>query len=91
VQQKVKIGDLIKEYIIEANSKLEDQFNGTKEAIRLLAEEKACDFILRGDIGLNIEEKQLLIEIIAGSMLRSFSLGYGVGKVEGSTNKNVYL
>ncbi|NLU36547.1 MAG: hypothetical protein GXX01_05975 [Clostridiales bacterium] len=87
----MKIGDLIREYIVEANVKLDDQFNGTKEAIRLIAEEKAGSFILRGDIGLNIEEKQLLTDIIAGSMMQSFSLGYGVGKVEGSTKKNVYL
>ena len=36
----MKIGDLIREYIVEANVKLDDQFNGTKEAIRLIAEEK---------------------------------------------------
>ncbi|HHU48579.1 MAG: hypothetical protein ACOYEH_08460 [Caldicoprobacterales bacterium] len=87
----MKIGDLIREYTLEANTKLDDQYNGTREAIRLIAQEKASDFILKGDVGLRLEEKQLLIDIIAGSMMQSFSLGYGVGKVEGSTRKAVYL
>jgi len=87
----MKTGDLIKEYTLEANLKLNDQYNGTKEAIRLIAEEKAGIFIMKGDVGLRMEEKQLLIDIIAGSMMQSFSLGYGVGKVEGRTKKPVYL
>lgn len=87
----MKIGDMIREYTVEANLKLDDQYNGTREAIRLIAEEKAGMFILKGDIGLNIQEKELLADIIAGSMMQSFSLGYGVGKVEGSTKKSVYL
>jgi hypothetical protein len=87
----MKIEDMIREYTVEANLKLDDQFNGTREAIRLIAEEKAGMFILKGDIGLRIEEKQLLTDIIAGSMMQSFSLGYGVGKVEGRTKKPVYL
>jgi hypothetical protein len=87
----MKVGDMIKEYTLEANLKLDDQYNGTREAIRLIAEEKAGMFILKGDIGLRMEEKKLLTNIIASSMMQSFSLGYGVGKVEGCTKKPVYL
>lgn len=87
----MKTGNMIKEYTREANFKLEDQYNGTKEAIRLIAEERAGEFILMGDIGLTKDEKQLLAELIAASMMQSFSLGYGVGKVEGKTKKQIFL
>ena len=87
----MKTGDLIKAYTLEANFKLEDQYHGTKEAIYQIAGEKAGEFIMKGDIGLRMEEKELLIGIMAGSMMQSFSLGYGVGKVEGRTKKPIYL
>ena len=87
----MRTGDRIKEYTIEANSKLNDQYTGTKQAIRLIAEEKVREFMVTGDIGLNKEEKELLVAFIAGGMMQSFSLGYGVGKVEGETKKQVYL
>jgi hypothetical protein len=87
----MKTGDLIKGYTIEANLKLDDQYIGTKEAIQLIAQEKAGEFILVGDIGLTMEEKNLLMNLIARSMMQSFSLGYGVGKVEGETKKEVFL
>ncbi|MGI6539060.1 MAG: hypothetical protein ACOX22_12355 [Caldicoprobacterales bacterium] len=87
----MKTGDMIKEYTMEANLKLYDQFTGTRDAIYLIAEEKAGEFILVGDVGLNMEEKQLLADFIARSMMQSFALGYGVGKVEGKTKKQIYL
>ena len=87
----MRTGDRIKEYTIEANGKLNDQYTGTKQAIRLIAEEKVREFMVTGDIGLNKEEKELLVAFIAGGMMQSFSLGYGVGKVEGETKKQVYL
>ena len=87
----MKTGDKIREYTIAANFKLDDQFTGTKEAIQLIAEEKAGEFILVGDIGLTMGEKDLLTCFIARSMMQSFSLGYGIGKVEGETKKKVFL
>lgn len=87
----MRTGDRIKEYTIEANLKLDDQYTGTKQAIKQIADEKAREFMVTGDIGLNIEEKELLAAFIAGGMMQSFSLGYGVGKVEGETKKQVYL
>lgn len=87
----MRTGDRIKEYTIEANLKLDDQFTGTKQAIQQIADEKAREFMVTGDIGLNMEEKELLAAFIAGGMMQSFSLGYGVGKVEGETKKQVYL
>ena len=87
----LKTGDRIKEYTVEANGKLNDQFTGTRQAIRLIAGEKVREFMVTGDIGLNKEEKELLAAFIAGGMMQSFSLGYGVGKVEGETKKQVYL
>ena len=87
----MRTGDRIKEYTIEANLKLDDQYTGTKQAIKQIADEKAREFMVTGDIGLNVEEKGLLAAFIAGGMMQSFSLGYGVGKVEGETKKQVYL
>ncbi|HHY83097.1 MAG TPA: hypothetical protein GX505_10540 [Clostridiales bacterium] len=87
----MKTGELIREYTIEANLKLNQQYNGTKEAIQLIAEEKAKEFMMTGDIGLSLEERKYLAQIIARSMMQSFSLGYGVGKVEGETKKQIYL
>jgi hypothetical protein len=87
----MRTGDRIKEYTIEANLKLDDQYTGTKQAIWQIADEKAREFMVTADIGLNMEEKELLIAFIAGGMMQSFSLGYGVGKVEGETKKRVFL
>ena len=36
------------------------------------------------DVGLGSEERELLELMIANSMMQSFSLGYGIGKVEGA-------
>jgi hypothetical protein len=87
----MRTGDRIKEYTIEANLKLDDQYTGTMAAIQQIADEKAREFMITGDIGLNTEEKDLLAAFIAGGMMQSFSLGYGVGKVEGETKRQVYL
>jgi hypothetical protein len=87
----LRTGDRIKEYTIEANRKLNGPYTGTKQAIHLIAGEKAGEFMVAGDIGLSREEKALLIGFIAGGMMQSFSLGYGVGKVEGETRKQIHL
>lgn len=82
---------MIKEYTIEGNTKLDEHFTGTKQAIRIIAEEKVKEFMMTGDVGLGSEERELLAAFIAGGMMKSFSLGYGVGKVEGLTKKQIYL
>lgn len=45
----------------------------------------------KADVGLDKESMELLVAIIAGSMMQSFSLGYGIGKLEGKTDKQIYL
>ncbi len=87
----MKTGDLIKEYTLEGNHKLDDQYTGTKQAILLIAEEKVREFMLAGDVGLGKEERDLMVLLTAGAMMQSFSLGFGVGKVEGVTKKPVFL
>ena len=44
-----------------------------------------------GDVGLGVDERKILESLIANSMTQSFSLGYGIGKVEGLTNRQVHL
>jgi hypothetical protein len=84
-------GKMIKEYCQEGNSKLDEQYNGTKKAIIITADEKVREFMLKGDVGLGEDERGLLAMLIAGAMMQSFSLGFGVGKAEGVTNKQIYL
>ena len=74
----------------EANTKLDDQYNGTREAIRLIAQEKASDFILKGDVGLRLRKAAVNRYHCRKHDAKLFP-GYGVGKVEGSTRKAVYL
>jgi hypothetical protein len=87
----VETGKLIKKFTQEGNLKLDKQYSGTREAILQISREKVQEYIRKGDIGLGKEERELLVLVIAGSMMQSFSLGYGIGKVEGLTDKSIYL
>lgn len=84
-------GKLIKKFTREGNSKLEHQYAGTRQAILQISREKMQEYIRMGDVGLAKEDRELLVTIIAGSMMQSFSLGYGIGKVEGLTDKSIHL
>ena len=82
---------MIKKFTYEGNKKLENQYEGTKQAIVHVAREKMRKFMGTADVGLGQEEREMLVLIIAGSMMQSFSLGYGLGKVEGIVDRDIYL
>ncbi|MDD4495292.1 MAG: hypothetical protein PHV32_13300 [Eubacteriales bacterium] len=82
---------VIKEYLAEAKERLLTELEGTRGAIRLVADDKSRDLMRTLDIGFSKEERQFLSDTIVQSMHQSFCYGYGIGKMEGSTNKKVYL
>jgi hypothetical protein len=43
------------------------------------------------DRGLDKQEREFLSVLIQMSMYQSFCYGYGVGKIEGTTNSKIYL
>lgn len=81
----------IKRYLKQAREKLNGDLAGTREAIKLIAADKARDFIETTDRGLDKEEREFLKALIITSMHQSFCYGYGIGKMEGSTNDRIIL
>ncbi len=81
----------IKSYLEQGKRKLLNELEGTRGAIKLLAEDKAKDFMRITDIGFSKEETRFLSEIIVSSMYQSFCYGYGIGKIEGTTKKKIFL
>ncbi|HZJ57691.1 MAG TPA: hypothetical protein VFD89_05555 [Clostridia bacterium] len=87
----MEAGLMIKIYTQEGNKKLNKQYLGTKRAISQIAYEKMQEYMRTADVGLGSDERNILEILIANSMMQSFSLGYGIGKVEGLTNKQIHL
>lgn len=87
----MKVDEMLREYTREGNKKLDKQYSGTRQAILDLARDKVREFIKTADVGLDKDSREMLVLIIAGSMMQSFSLGYGIGKLEGKTDKQIYL
>lgn len=81
----------IRQYLQQGMDKLESDLAGTREAIKLVAIEKTKEFIRVMDKGLNKEERDYLSAMIIASMYQSFCYGYGIGKIEGSTNNKIFL
>ncbi len=81
----------IREYLKQGREKLIKDLTGTREAIKIIANDRTRDFMLVTDRGLNKEERDYLVEVIVSSMYQTFCYGYGIGKIEGSTNDKVYL
>ena len=83
----------IKEYLKQGRKKLENDLAGTREAMKIIADEKTKDFIRTMDKGLDKNEREFLSKVIISSMYQAFSYGYGIGKVEvdGKTNKKVFI
>lgn len=81
----------IKEYLKQGREKLENDLAGTREAIKLIAEDKTRDFIRIMDRGLDKEEREFLSTLIVSSMFQAFCFGYGIGKIEGKNSSKVYL
>lgn len=90
-EESAGIENLIKEYLEEARSRLETEFAGTREAIRQISEEKVMEYLVFTDKNLSKDERALLSAVFTFSMYQSFCYGYGIGRVEGSTSKKVYL
>jgi hypothetical protein len=81
----------IRQYLQQGMNKLESDLAGTREAIKLIAIEKTKEFVRVMDKGLNKEERDYLSAIVVASMYQSFCYGYGIGKIEGSTNNKIFL
>jgi hypothetical protein len=81
----------IREYLKQGREKLENDLTGTREAMKIIAGEKTRDFIRTMDKGLDKNERDFLSGVIISSMYQAFSYGYGIGKVEGKTNKKVFI
>lgn len=81
----------IKAYLKQGREKLSKDLAGTREAIKLIADEKTRDFLLTMDRGLDREERDFLNSLIITSMYQSFCYGYGIGRIEGHTNERIIL
>ncbi len=81
----------IKQYLKQGREKLTKDLAGTREAIRLIADDKTRDFLRTMDRGLNKEERDFLSALIVTGMYQSFCYGYGIGKIEGHTNEKIIL
>jgi hypothetical protein len=81
----------IKEYLKQGREKLVNDLAGTREVIKLIANDKTKDFLKTMDKGLDKEERDFLSALIITSMYQSFCYGYGIGKIEGHTNNRIIL
>jgi len=81
----------MKENIKLAQSRLDSDFTGSKQAMILQALDKVRQFQVVCDTVFEEEEKEYLALLIAGSMFQSFSYGYGIGKIEGETLRKIVL
>lgn len=81
----------MKSYLSEAKERLDTEFQGTREAIKMIASEKTKEYIQFIDKGLDKKERELLSAVCTAAMYQAFCYGYGIGKVEGSTQRKVYL
>lgn len=81
----------IREYLKQGKNKLQNELAGTREAIKHIAHDKTRDFIRTMDKGLSKEEREFLSSLIVTSMYQSFCYGYGIGKIEGTTDKKIIL
>jgi hypothetical protein len=89
--KKNEVEKLIRLYIKQGQKKLGTDLAGTKEAVKLIADDNVRDFIVAVDRILENEERDFLKDLIVTCMYKSFCYGYGIGKVEGKTNKRIYL
>jgi len=81
----------IREYLKQGQKKLYIDLAGTRQAIKLIAQEKTRDFMQTMDKGLDKAERVYLRNLIIESMYQSFCYGYGIGKAEGTVNDKKYF
>ncbi len=91
IKNSVDFEKMLKLYLHQAKIKLNKELTGTREAIKLIAEERTKSFIETMDRGLSKEEREFFKALVIGCMHQSFCYGYGIGKIEGKTNKVTYL
>ncbi|MDQ2085176.1 hypothetical protein RBH29_01840 [Herbivorax sp. ANBcel31] len=82
---------ILREYLKQAKFKLEHEYTGTREAMKLVAKDKTREFMQCMDRGLNQEERDYLSTLIMAAMYQSFCYGYGVGKVEGKDESRAFV
>lgn len=82
---------ILREYLRQAKCKLEHEYTGTREAMKIVAKEKTREFMQVMDRGLNKEEREYLSALIVAGMYQSFCYGYGVGKVEGKNESRAFI
>ncbi|AUG58962.1 hypothetical protein [Acetivibrio saccincola] len=80
--KRSELEKILREYLRQAKCKLEHEYPGTREAMKLVAESKTREFMQIMDRGLDREERDFLSSLIVSGMYQSFCYGYGVGKVE---------
>jgi len=88
---KSEIEKELREYLKQGRKKLDGDLSGTREAIRLIAEDKSREYILYIDRGLERYERECLCDMVIHCMYKSFCYGYGIGKLEGRTNSRILL
>lgn len=88
---KYEIEKAMREYLKQGRKKLERDLDGTKEAIRVIAKDKAREYILYIDRGMDKYERECLCDMVISCMYKSFCYGYGIGKIEGKTNNRLLL
>ncbi|NLY42517.1 MAG: hypothetical protein GX066_00755 [Clostridiaceae bacterium] len=81
----------MRENIFLARERLDNDFAGSKEAMLEIALDKVKQFQIASDTIIECEEKEILTLLILAGMFQAFSLGYGIGKVEGETLKKIIL
>ncbi len=81
----------IRESLKQGRDKLEKDLVGTREAIKLIAADKTKNFMKTMDKGLSKDEREFLNSLIVTGMYQAFCYGYGIGKMEGQTNKRIML
>ncbi len=91
IKNSIDFEKMLKLYLKQARIKLNGDLAGTREAIKLIAEDRIKEFIQAMDRGLDKEERNFLRALIIGCMHQSFCYGYGLGKIEGTTNTVTYL
>jgi hypothetical protein len=91
IKNSIDFEKMLKLYLKQAKNKLDRELTGTREAIRLIAEDRTKNFIETMDRGLSKEEREFFKALIIGCMHQTFCYGYGIGKIEGTTNKVTYL
>ncbi len=73
---------ILREYLRQAKSKLEHEYTSTREAMKLVAENKTKEFMQTMDRGLDREERDYLSSLIVSGMYQSFVMDMELEKLK---------